>query len=63
MQLENARCVADSIVWFYIEDKPEAHWYYAMPGDWREQVLKPALAHTCADTSQTATSEAVVEGQ
>ncbi len=58
-QLQNARCVADSIVWFYIEDRPEAHWYYAMPPDWREQVIEPAVAHTCPDTSEVAT----VEGQ
>jgi hypothetical protein len=60
MQLENARCVADSIVWFYIEDKPEAHWYYAMPGDWREQVLEPALAYECPDPRAQA-SEATTE--
>ena len=46
-KLANARCVADSIVWFYLEDAPEARWYYAMPNEWREQVLLPALASTC----------------
>ncbi len=50
-QLQNARCVADTIVWFYIEDRPEDHWYYAMPPNWRDEVLRPALAHTCPDTS------------
>lgn len=57
-QLQNARCVADSIVWFYIEDRPEAHWYYAMPPDWRDEVVKPALEYTCPDTSEAATVEA-----
>ncbi|MGL4609772.1 MAG: hypothetical protein ACRCYY_08825 [Trueperaceae bacterium] len=52
VQLQNARCVADSIVWFYIEDAPEDHWYYAMPQNWRDEVLKPALEYTCPDTSQ-----------
>jgi hypothetical protein len=46
-KLANARCVADNIVWFYIEDAPETRWYYAMPDEWREQVLLPALASTC----------------
>jgi hypothetical protein len=57
-QLQNARCVADSIVWFYIEDRPEDHWYYAMPPNWRDEVLKPALEHTCPDTSEVTTAEA-----
>jgi hypothetical protein len=56
-QLQNARCVADTIVWFYIEDRPEDHWYWAMPSEWQEQVLKPALAHQCPDTSEVATNE------
>jgi hypothetical protein len=62
-QLQNARCVADSIVWFYIEDRPEAHWYYAMPPDWRDEVLRPALEYTCPDTSEAATAGATAEGQ
>jgi hypothetical protein len=57
-QLQNARCVADSIVWLYIEDRPEDHWYYATPPDWRDEVVKPALEYTCPDTSETATAEA-----
>jgi hypothetical protein len=57
-QLQNARCVADSIVWFYIEDRPEDHWYYATPPKWRTEVLEPALAHECPDTSEAATAKA-----
>jgi hypothetical protein len=61
-QLQNARCVADTIVWFYIEDRPEDHWYYAMPPNWRDEVVRPALEYTCPDTSEAAT-EAAVEVQ
>lgn len=57
-QLQNARCVADTIVWFYIEDRPEDHWYYAMPPNWRDEVVRPALEYTCPDTSEAATAEA-----
>jgi hypothetical protein len=53
-QLENARCVADTIVWFYIEDRPEDHWYYVMPPEWRDDVLRPALDYTCPDSSTEA---------
>jgi hypothetical protein len=57
-QLQNARCVADTIVWLYIEDRPEDHWYYAMPPNWRDEVVRPALEYTCPDTSEAATAEA-----
>jgi hypothetical protein len=57
-QLQNARCVADTIVWLYIEDRPEDHWYYAMPPNWRDEVIRPALEYTCPDTSETPTVEA-----
>jgi hypothetical protein len=56
-QLQNARCVADTIVWFYIEDRPEDHWYYAMPQNWREEVMEPTLAYQCPDTSKAAVNE------
>jgi hypothetical protein len=56
-QLQNARCVADTIVWFYIEDRPENHWYWAMPPEWQEQVLEPALSYQCPDTSEVATAD------
>ncbi len=56
-QLQNARCVADMIVWFYIEDRPEDHWYYAMPPNWRDKVVRPALEYTCPDTSEVATEQ------
>lgn len=46
-QLQNAKCAADEIVWFYLEDDPEARWYYAMPQEWREEVLLPALEFQC----------------
>jgi hypothetical protein len=46
-QLQNAKCAADEVVWFYLENEPEARWYYAIPQDWREEVLLPALEYQC----------------
>lgn len=62
-QLQNAKCVADRLVWFYIEDDPEADWYYAMPNDWLEQVVRPALEYQCPDAPETSVSKASRDGQ
>jgi hypothetical protein len=50
-QLQNARCVADTIVWLYIEDGAEEHWYWDLPEPWNQQVMQPALNYQCPDTA------------
>lgn len=59
-QLQNARCVADTIVWLYIEDSAEEHWYWDLPQNWNDKVMEPALNYQCPDTSKAATTEPTV---